>query len=570
VEIELGFKSVGVPDLIGCIASLDETASQPYLRLWATRDKQPLATSYTLGTDPVPDTIYAEGFEPGVAQLDWVLKPPTGPEISRDSVKFTVVKLDIDTDSDNTTIIDHTDAEDALEDVPGTGIGEVGKRIFINMDDDNRNGEPDVVDSKSDYLTHGLHDKDFAEIKLEALAVSGLAGYSLWLGVDAGLKAWDDDQKTELRNSPHPPDDGINLPWEPGYEPYSGTWYYWNIGSGGVSYPATLHVEGWLSGEREVSWCLVEPDGSGAEQGDIVARDAVEINNEWVVWPNQDASAVWNPAENTIHWNGFFLDVGWYIEKSLGQIINGDTGYIRTEYPEETASGRWEGTPDQNSNAQLDLAELCGTQTWEENETVRIELTYEFEQSPNITVGQFVDTTYSKYKEGFFHNSGVKIENRAEIQIYDTASLLDAIDNGHQGLLEGNNVTISDDPNNDIELTKQVLLQHTGSASGDWMAENVNALISGIPYQGVDEVEDPQIYGTYMAWLQSAPTGGQTMIIDAFRESDGEYTLVVTIDGHTRTYGNIPGSGSTDSGMLYLQSHWGSGVTFTSAKVKKL
>ena len=543
------------------------------LRIWKkdagaqrtiANDYVELGTWYT--ASDVTD-LYVEGIDPGETTVTVELDPTGGSgPLTDDTVLFTVVKLDIDVDSDNNDTLNRSALEDAIEDRDGNGVGQVGKRVFINMDDDNKNGEPDHGDSKPDYLRHDLHDKDFAETKLDAAAVDGLQGYSLWLGVPTGSSAWGDDQKTYLRDVADPPDGGINVPWDPYYNAVYGTWYYWNIGAEGVSFPATVFVERWTLNEAKVFWRLVEPGGSGANNGDVVERDTVEVNAEWAVWPNQDPSAEWDPGENTLQWNGFRLAPGWYIQKSLGQIINGSIGYIRTEYPEETETGQWEGTGNQNSNATLDLAELCGTEEWEDAVTVRIEVTYAFEQSPNITVGQFVDTTYSKYKEGFFHNSGVKIENCAEIQIYDTASLLDAIDNGHDGIIEGNSVTISHDPGNDIE-TGEVLLRHTGSQSGDWLAESVNALITGIPYAAT-----PKPSGiTYREWLDSAPTGGHTMIIDVSRGDDDKYDFSVKIDEDDPIeYSDISPSGTPDPGMLYLQSHWGGGVTFTSAKVKKL
>lgn len=73
-----------------------------------------------------------------------------------------------------------------------------------------------------------------------------------------------------------------------------------------------------------------------------------------------------------------------------------------------------------------------------------------------------------------------------------------------------------------------------------------------------------------MQRLQRATSGGQTMVIEATREPDDEYTLKVSIDGYSRTYSNIIRNWTTDANKLYLQSRWGSGVKFTSAKVKKL
>jgi len=218
------------------------------------------------------------------------------------------------------------------------------------------------------------------------------------------------------------------------------------------------------------------------------------------------------------------------------------------------------------------LAALCGTEDWEDNgATVRIELTYEFEQSPNITTGDFVDTNLeSRWQASFFHNSGVKIENRAEIQIFDTAALLDAID-GSQETLDGGGITMEGDED-EINAQGYVKL-HYGDPpnySDVYPADYVKCLISGIPYNGDDKVAD-ETYDTYMDWLESAPMGGKTMIIDVTKDQNDDYNFTVTVVDHSSNVQyHVDGSGTSDPGMLYLQSHWGSGVKFASAKVKEL
>ncbi len=216
--------------------------------------------------------LFVEGIDPGDTSVKVTLDPTgdgNSPQTD-DTVFFTVVQLDIDIDSDNDGNLAGSPGEDAIEDRAGSGVGQVGKRIFSNTDDDNKNGRPDTLDSKSDYLKLGLHDKDFAKIKLDALAVSGLQGYSLWLGVDGKLKTWGDKQKTWLSELPPnaegrnvQPNDGINLPWKPGYKTGHDTWYYWNIGAQGANFPTSLYMEGYREGEAEVHWRLVKPGGRG-------------------------------------------------------------------------------------------------------------------------------------------------------------------------------------------------------------------------------------------------------------------------------------------------------------------
>ncbi len=367
------------------------------------------------------------------------------------------------------------------------------------------------------------------------------------------------------------PDRGINLPWQPGYNAGTDTWYIWDIGPEGVGFPDHILVEGTLEpGERQVFWRLVKPGGSGLADTGVSARDTVEINVEKIVWPNQDPTAGWNPNENTATWNGFSLPPGWYISSSLYEIIHGVSSHIRTEYPENTSRSldpsraRWEGTGE--SYATLDLGALRGTEGWASGVTVRIELTYEFEQSPNIKVGDFVDTNHeNRWEASFFANSGVKIEDRAEIQIFDTAALLKAI-GGSQETINGNVVTME---GNVTEInTEHYVKLHYGTParySAINPADYVNSLISGIPYHW-----DGLSNGTYSD-LDNAPKGGQTMIIDVTKDGIGEYDFEVTVVGYSsKVKYHVSGSGTPAPDILSLQSHWGSGVKFTTAKVKKL
>ena len=54
------------------------------------------------------------------------------------------------------------------------------------------------------------------------------------------------------------------------------------------------------------------------------------------------------------------------------------------------------------------------------------------------------------------------------------------------------------------------------------------------------------------------------------RKHEGNYEFRVTIPGHSENVQySFPISGDPDPGAFHLQSHWGSGVKFTSAKVTK-
>jgi hypothetical protein len=87
--------------LDGYTLSLDETESQGRLRLWETPDKtSPARSTYTIGVDPLPMTIYAEGIGPGVARLGLVMRNTAGRELARDTDTFTVIRLDLDVNND--------------------------------------------------------------------------------------------------------------------------------------------------------------------------------------------------------------------------------------------------------------------------------------------------------------------------------------------------------------------------------------------------------------------------------------------------------------------------------------
>ena len=495
------------------------------------------------------EDILVEGLRPGEVVLDYELVL-NGAIIHQDKVRITVLQVDLDTDSDNDGTVEPNDSD---EDAKENADDEPGKRIFVNKDDDNKNGKADTEDDDDAYSEN---DNDFAEIQLNISenGMSILAGHKLYLIADAGLNIWSDRQKTPLPYAANPPSGSSGTG-----DDETADIFWWDI-YGGSPTNWTFHVEGTTTGTHYVQLQLRKSDGT------IISQDIVKISVEKMVWPNQDPAADWDATDPTSEWNGFELPEGWFVSSSLCNIINGTTGYIRTEYPEETSAGRWEGTTNQNSYAELDLATVCGG-SWNNNVTVRIEITYAFEQSPNIAVGDFVDTNLAgRYQASFFHNSGIKIENRSEIQIFDTASLLDAID-GSQETIDGVTASVIGDAS-DINARGVVQLDHGGTAWTTTEADKVESLISGTPY-AVDTRMDGE---TYMERLQRAPQGGQTMTIDVFRENDGEYTFTITINGSTKTYNNIVRGKPEDviSNKLMMQSHWGSGVKFTSAKVKKL
>ncbi len=562
-------------NLSSIIANRPETTGSLFIeyndvpiRLWGDSSKTASIGTYDYYTGwEIPGnltTVWVEGIQIGEATLSVWWEPEEMPYGQRQSayidkrialgsvlVTVPVRTIDIDTDSDNTGTVFRTAAEDLVED----GSENVGKRIFINTDDDNRNGKPDIDDSSADYAYNGntYEDKDFAEIKLDFLSPIP-AGYELWLGYEyAGLRLHLDTQKQAI--TAHATHTFGN-----------DKWFIWTSGSVGGTVPDTVYAEGVEEGSYKVYWRLVETGTGGTE---VELRDTVKINVEPVVWSNQAPNSPTDLTEQTSNWDGFKLQPGWFIEKPLVEIINGNYGYIRTEYPAEVDTGVWKGKRD--SNAELDLLKVAGVDSsgWD-GSPIQIEVSYEFEQSPNIAQGNYVDTTNSYHGAGFFANSGVKIENRAEIQIFDTDSLLDAIA-GSEETVDGatENVTGNEAGINSSGL---VVLQH--DPPNDWASNSPTAvrnLISGRPY------EHPIVLGggadTYMKRLQDAPKDAQTMVIEVSRgtEPGGPYDFTITINGVNTTFSGIQrGSATENFHKVLLQSHWGSGVKFLNISVQKI
>ena len=152
-----------------------------------------------------------------------------------------------------------------------------------------------------------------------------------------------------------------------------------------------------------------------------------------------------------------------------------------------------------------------------------------------------------------------------EVQIFDTQAVLDALNDAGNGpvkaIVDGQAVDLG----GAVSAAGDVQIWDDSPANGsvrNWTVENANSLITGIPYG----------YGSAtLADLRAAPKGGQTMTMKISR-SNGMYTVIVTVGGSTTTYVTSLTSSDNEGAApntLNLQSHWGSGVRFTSARVSK-
>ena len=442
--------------------------------------------------------------------------------------------------------------------VISVGLDTEQERIFINKDDDNKNGVPDVDDDSSDYgLTY--EDNDFAEIQINlGINLNHFNGYKVRIE-SSGLELYSSRKKE--RDS---------MPVAPWADPQSGV-YEWTIADGQIAMPTTLYAEGVLTGQRWVCCTLLRSDGEY-----VIDEDEIEINVEKIVWPSNetDAANMGDPDnwanQNSENWNGFEVGEAWEINKSLCEIINGDDSDIRTRYPEKRDAGWcnvWEGTGDyKTTKADLPSGDFTVT------------VNYAFQEAPDgRTINSFADTTKDYIKPGFHINSGICIGN-TEIQIFNSAalaSLLDAEDTGGTVVLDGNSsarIYAYDD-----ESTKKVwLTQSVGGPppSDPDLSESYSGLVNAILYNksgrtdadfiAYDSNDNEVDLNTFSAVTNARMGGTITIVV----RPDDEYKLAITCSDVTYRYKALPPTSTqADANKITLQSHWGSGVVFTNVSI---
>ncbi|MGL6195705.1 MAG: hypothetical protein ACRC2T_12890 [Thermoguttaceae bacterium] len=162
---------------------------------------------------------------------------------------------------------------------------------------------------------------------------------------------------------------------------------------------------------------------------------------------------------------------------------------------------------------------------------------------------------------GFFGNSGVKIFGVLEIQIFDTRALIDGLN------LTSNDIAYG-------SVNNKTLYGNNGIPDRTYIGDNVNALISGIPYGTTNKTSyDDLVAAKNIQQLTN------NMKIEFYPNSQqqGEYSLKITLNG-TVTFDSTVTHGTTkvneeyvllssianNKKNIYLQSHWGSGVTFSN------
>ena len=358
--------------------------------------------------------------------------------------------------------------------------------------------------------------------------------------------------------------------------------YRWTVEEDQSSFAAiTCYVEGVSLGNKVLWWRLRDPSGR------LVDQDEIKICVEEIVWPSNETGSGWED-QPTSEWDGFKLNDGWYIEKSLEELIEspGEHGFIRTHYPVLMVDETLESNPDDPAEAEYYVGRMGfdhGSQpaisTKEYANGFTMNLTFEFDGPEYVEA--FWRYVYSVGKNdespSFFRNSGVYVYDHYEIQIYDTDALLKALDSPDFATysvdVDGANRGIRADINSGQVNLYHELNQDQTPKYWDGK-EPVNGCISGIPYkQGGD---------TTLAQLQTAAeridaTGTNTMTINVTPDNPKNLaqgvTMLVSLNGH-QTFSEHLNSKTGDGlykdkadTFVHLQSHWGSGVKFVSATI---
>ena len=460
--------------------------------------------------------------------------------------------MDIDTDSNNNGTIEDT-ADDPIEHkvtftTPAETNSPYGKRIFLNSDDDNKNGEPDYDDSTASG------ENDFAEITLTTKVdtLNNYVGYQLWLGGEPGIKLWAGTGKTTIASDrTFVADTGT-----PDTDPADDiTWYVWNVTTAGATFPATIYAEGTATDRLDVYWRLRDvplgQDGNApTDDSEFVSRDTIMISVETIVWPNETTFNATEAAKFTRDWDGLKLEPGWTPEKSLEEIIltPTDVGEIRTLYPEVA------GPPPIAQNGEG--PDSYTTLEYASGFTLEVDVKFD---------SGYVQAQGQPQKLSFFANSGIKIWGIYEIAIFDTAKVWN---------LTGRSV---DATSSDV------------SATGYSPAEKVSKLISGVAYGNtnyddevfklLDETQSNQVEHLMEQHKDLFGSTTYTTMKITFKPGvvNDEFEVKVWI-GNVLTYQDLSVTNGTSSASgqnlsaaaskkIRFQTHWDSGVKFKNMKI---
>jgi hypothetical protein len=492
---------------------------------------------YDAATLTAGATLYVEGVFLGAASLTWTVQVGFV-TLPYDVVYFTVAEVDIDTDSDNSGVIEGTEAEDAMENAEG----QPGKRIFVNNDDDNKNGLPDN-DARECQWTYGdQHDDDFAEIKLGRVGFdpSELSGCKLQVSFTGPLRPYATKDKVPLEN------------------------LEWQLGRGAVV-PESIFAEGiGVNQTTGVSECTVTWRLVRVADGKVIDDDTVKIRVEERVYPFKDQAGGWS-QQPTRQWKGLSVGEAWYMDKALVDYITHpeDQGELETRRPD---------LPNK-------VASVAGKDSTSQQVTFANGFTIEFDYSFATDHGD-PDTGYVQAagqplkKVSFVGNSGVKFGSYTvpnpkdpnnpltkdfEINILDVPSMVSVAAPDWPTFKP--NIKVSGTAPNKVGTV----------AVPNFVPEQVNTLMAAVRYGGGyqymadwgDTTLPAQNLPTsvddfYSILTRNAGHNAGHMTIEV-QEASGNFAVTVSIDG-IRTY--FEGGIAMTIAPPRLQTHWGSGVVF--------
>lgn len=214
--------------------------------------------------------------------------PADGVHDHRTSVLTIMPSVDIDTDSDNTGVIDRSDGEESVE----NKADRPGKLVAFNNDDDNQNSYEDYLENEDyDYPAGGswvpFFDDDLVPVVLDRGFddLSGMEGFIFELTVTVGeeplFRYWLDAEKTPIIGSSYDPDHWEEF-WEAGKLKRR---YQWFVSGGEANYPPMIYVEATdaYALTNNLIWRLLEPIPPDLPGGDPtyeqIDEDAVKMLN---------------------------------------------------------------------------------------------------------------------------------------------------------------------------------------------------------------------------------------------------------------------------------------------------
>ncbi|MDD3471124.1 MAG: hypothetical protein PHE53_14275, partial [Thermoguttaceae bacterium] len=179
------------------------------------------------------------------------------------------------------------------------------------------------------------------------------------------------------------------------------------------------------------------------------------------------------------------------------------------------------------------------------------------------------------YKASFVANSGIKIFGVYEIQIFDTYQMVERI---KQQLCIKHEITTNDE-GFDALLSNELKAIMNGTSSLGYQSENSKGtLVNGIPYgySAVNEDDNVSVQRIFDAATATVSgTGSMRIVYNPYDSNyENQSTVAVSINNaNFVTYlgypnaSTIPLVNASNDPNIYIQSHWGSGVTFSNVSI---